>query len=119
MITTTASLPFPARNGRQPGFDDAIQNRLREEEQQRREAAFLDHQGDCFALYQLHRGPELRDLRDISLERLRRRARSPRKGNYDLVYTAPLTGQGDTFSSSISFGIASKRTTRRTTTAPA
>ena len=28
-----------------PDFDDAIQNRLREEEQQRREAAFLDHQG--------------------------------------------------------------------------
>ena len=79
-----------------PDFDDAIQNRLREEEQQRREAAFLDHQGDCFALYQLHRGPELRDLRDISLERLRAEGASPRKGNYDLVYTAPLTGQGDT-----------------------
>ena len=68
-----------------PDFDDAIQNRLREEEQQRREAAFLDHQGDCFALYQLHRGPELRDLRDISLERLRAEGASPRKGNYDLV----------------------------------
>ena len=74
-----------------PDFDDAI----REEEQQRREAAFLDHQGDCFALYQLHRGPELRDLRYISLERLRAEGASPRKGNYDLVYTAPLTGQGD------------------------
>ena len=65
--------------GGQPDFDDAIQNRLREEEQQRREAAFLDHQGDCFALYQLHRGPELRDLRDISLERLRAEGASPRK----------------------------------------
>ena len=79
-----------------PDFDDAIQDRLREEEQQKREAAFLDHQGDCFALYQLHRGPELRDLRYISLERLRAEGASPRKGNYDLVYTAPLTGQGDT-----------------------
>ena len=79
-----------------PDFDDAIQDRLREEEQQKREAAFLDHQGDCFALYQLHRGPEQRDLRDISLERLRAEGASPRKGNYDLVYTAPLTGQGDT-----------------------
>ena len=78
-----------------PDFDDAIQDRLREEEQQKREAAFLDHQGDCFALYQLHRGPELRDLRYISLERLRAEGASPRKGNYDLVYTAPLTGQGD------------------------
>lgn len=78
-----------------PDFDDAIQDRLREEEQQKRETAFLDHQGDCFALYQLHRGPELRDLRYISLERLRAEGASPRKGNYDLVYTAPLTGQGD------------------------
>ena len=78
-----------------PDFDDAIQGRLREEEQQKREAAFLDHQGDCFALYQLHRGPELRDIRYISLERLRAEGKSPRKGNYDLVYTAPLTGQGD------------------------
>lgn len=78
-----------------PDFDDAIRARLREEEQQKRENAFLDHQGDCFALYQLRRGPELRDLRYISLERLRAEGASPRKGNYDLVYTAPLTGQGD------------------------
>lgn len=79
-----------------PDFDDAIQDRLREEEQQKREAAFLDHQGDCFAIYQLRRGPDLRDLRYIPLERLRAEGESPRKGNYDLVYTAPLTGQGDT-----------------------
>lgn len=79
-----------------PDFDDAIQARLREEEQQKREAAFLDHQGNCFALYQLHRGPDLRDIRYIPLERLRAEGESPRKGNYDLVYTAPLTGQGDT-----------------------
>ena len=75
-----------------PDFDDAIQARLREEEQQKREAAFLDHQGNCFALYQLHRGPDLRDIRYIPLERLRAEGESPRKGNYDLVYTAPLTG---------------------------
>lgn len=79
-----------------PDFDGAIQARLREEEQQKREAAFLYHQGDCFALYQLHRGPDLRDIRYIPLERLRAEGESPRKGNYDLVYTAPLTGQGDT-----------------------
>ena len=79
-----------------PDFDGAIQDRLREEEQQKREAAFLDHQGDCFALYQLHRGPNLRDIRYIPLEQLRAEGESPRKGNYDLVYTAPLTGQGDT-----------------------
>ena len=77
-------------------FDAAIQGRLREDEQEKREAAFLDHQGDCFAIYQLHRGPELRDLRYIPLERLRAEGESPRKGNYDLVYTAPLTGRGDT-----------------------
>ena len=53
-----------------PDFDGAIQDRLREEEQQKREAAFLDHQGDCFALYQLHRGPNLRDIRYIPLEQL-------------------------------------------------
>ena len=79
-----------------PDFDDAIQARLREEEQEKREAAFLDHQGDCFAIYQLRRGPELRDLRYIPLERLRAEGESPRKGNYDLVYAAPLTDQGDT-----------------------
>ena len=79
-----------------PDFVDAIQARLREEEQEKREAAFLDHQGDCFAIYQLRRGPELRDLRYIPLERLRAEGESPRKGNYDLVYTAPLTSQGDT-----------------------
>ena len=77
-------------------FDDAIQARLGEAEQEKREAAFLDHQGDCFAIYQLHRGPDLRDIRYIPLERLRAEGQSPRKGNYDLVYTAPLTGQGDT-----------------------
>ena len=79
-----------------PDFDAAIQSRLREDEQEKREAAFLDHQGDCFAIYQLHRGPELRDVRYIPLEQLRAEGESPRKGNYDLVYTAPLTAQGDT-----------------------
>ena len=77
-----------------PDFDDAIQSRLREEEQQKRETAFLDHRGDCFAIYQLHRGADLRDIRYIPLEQLRAQGESPRKGNYDLVYTAPLTTQG-------------------------
>ena len=78
-----------------PDFNAAIQGRLRDEEQEKREAAFLDHQWDCFAIYQLHRGPELRGIRYIPLEQLRAEGESPRKGNYDLVYTAPLTGQGD------------------------
>ncbi|MBM6723653.1 DUF4316 domain-containing protein [Pseudoflavonifractor phocaeensis] len=79
-----------------PDFDAAIQARLGEEKQEKREAAFLEHQGDCFAIYQLHRGPELRDVRYIPLEQLRAEGESPRKGNYDLVYTAPLAAQGDT-----------------------
>ena len=96
LTTTTASLPFPREEWEaSPDFDDAIQDRLREEEQQKRETAFLDHQGDCFALYQSFTvgrscGPALYLSGAPSGG-----GRVPPEGNYDLVYTAPLTGQDD------------------------
>ncbi len=74
-------------------FSERIRDRF--DRQEEREAAFLAHEGDCFALYQLRHGEEQRYLRYEPLERLRAAGESPMKGNYDLVYTAPLTQADD------------------------
>ena len=75
-------------------FSERIRDRF--DRQEEREAAFLAHEGDCFALYQLRHDEEQRYLRYEPLERLRAQGENPMKGNYDLVYTAPLTQPGDT-----------------------
>ena len=48
-----------------------------------------------FSIYQLQRGPEMRDLRFEPLDRLEAAGHSVDRRNYDLIYSAPLT-PGDT-----------------------
>ena len=62
----------------------------RMQHQEERERAFLDHSADCFAIYQVKDDDALRDIRFESLDWLRSKGRTVERGNYDLVYTAPL-----------------------------
>ena len=64
-------------------FKDAVADRMNH--QQERETAFLEHQGDSFAIYQLKGGEETRDLRYEPLP-----AQGVDKKFYELAYTAPL-----------------------------
>ncbi len=75
-------------------FAAALENRMKHQEQ--REAAFLKTSQDAFALYQLKDGDELRDIRYEPISWLESRGIPVNRSNYDLVYTAPLTGQGST-----------------------
>lgn len=75
-------------------FDKAIKDRLNHQEQ--REAAFLNTSQDTFAIYQLKSGDELRDIRFEPLSWLESKGIAVDHGNYDLAYTAPLTGKGNT-----------------------
>lgn len=89
-----------------PDFDDAIQNRLREEEQQRREAAFLpgDHRV-ARPLSSASPWAGAEDLRDISGAPFGRRGVP---GRATMIWsTAPLTS--DTLQQPDQLGIASKR----------
>lgn len=71
-----------------PDFDKTIQDRLNHQEE--REAAFLSHDGDCFAIYQVKDTEGLRDIRFEGLEWLTSIDRTVERENYDLIYTAPL-----------------------------
>ena len=71
-----------------PAFDAQVKDRM--EHQQEREQAFLDHKGDCFAIYQVKHTDELRDIRYEGQEWLKSIGRTVQRDNYDLVYTAPL-----------------------------
>lgn len=71
-----------------PDFDKAIQDRLNHQEE--REAAFLSHDGDCFAIYQVKNTDELRDIRFEGMDWLKSIDRTVERENYDLIYTAPL-----------------------------
>ena len=73
-----------------PDFRQAVADRMNRQEE--RERAFLDHSGDCFAIYQLRHDETTRYLIYEPLERIRRAGESPRKGNYELAYTGELTG---------------------------
>ncbi len=55
-----------------------------------REQAFLSHEGDCFAIYQVKHTDELRDIRYEGLDWLKSIGRKVERENYDLIYTAPL-----------------------------
>ena len=72
-----------------PGFHEQIADRLNHQEE--REAAFLSHEGDCFAIYQIKDDDALRDIRFEGTEWLQSIGRTVERGNYDLVYTAPLS----------------------------
>ena len=71
-----------------PEFRRAVLDRMQHQEE--RERAFLDHSADCFAIYQVKDDDALRDIRFESLDWLRSKGRTVERGNYDLVYTAPL-----------------------------
>ena len=71
-----------------PSFDAQVKKRM--DHQQEREQAFLDHKGDCFAIYQVKHTDELRDIRYEGLEWIKSIGQTVQRDNYDLVYTAPL-----------------------------
>ena len=71
-----------------PEFDKLVKDRM--DHQEEREQAFLSHQGDCFAIYQVKHTDELRDIRYEGLEWIKSIGRTVQRDNYDLVYTAPL-----------------------------
>ncbi|MCI1956332.1 MAG: YodL domain-containing protein [Oscillospiraceae bacterium] len=75
-------------------FAAALEDRMKHQEQ--REAAFLKTSQDAFAIYQVKDGDKLRDIRFEPMSELESRGISVDHGNYDLAYTAPLTGQGST-----------------------
>ena len=54
--------------------------------QEEREKAFLNHGGDCFAIYQLRDGDETRDLRYMPLP-----GQGVDRAFYELAYTGELT----------------------------
>lgn len=70
-------------------FDSMVQDRLQHQEE--REAAFLSHDGDCFAIYQVKDNGDTHGLRFSSLEQLQASGQTVKRENYDLVYTAPLS----------------------------
>lgn len=76
------------------GFYDAIEDRKNHQEE--REAAFLTHQEDCFAIYQVKDLDALRFVRFTSLAQLREEGKEVLKENYDLVYTSQLFGTRST-----------------------
>lgn len=75
-------------------FKQAVASRM--ERQGDREQAFLNHNGDCFAIYQLRRDESTRDLRYESLENIHKAGLSPLKSNYELAYTGSLPAGQDT-----------------------
>ena len=72
-----------------PDFQQAVADRMQHQED--REQAFLDHGGDCFAIYQVKDDPALRDIRFESMDWLKSKGKTVDRSNYDLVYTAPLS----------------------------
>ena len=68
-------------------FRDAVAGRMDRQEQ--REAAFLDHAADCFAIYQIKLDDDER-RHGLRYERFERLKEPPKKSDYELAYTAPL-----------------------------
>ena len=73
---------------RSQDFQQAVADRMQHQED--REKAFLNHSGDCFAIYQVKDDDSLRDIRFESMDWLKSEGQTVERGNYDLVYTAPL-----------------------------
>lgn len=72
-----------------PQFHEKVLER--QEHQQEREQAFLDHKGDCFAIYQVCRD-DPQNVRFMNLDWLQSHDISVDRSKYDLIYTAPLDG---------------------------
>ncbi len=76
-----------------PDFHQAIVDRLNHQED--RERAFLDHGGDCFAIYQVKDGEGQRDFRFMNMDWLASQGLAVDRANYDLAYTGEIAfGQG-------------------------
>ena len=78
-------------------FEAQVKDRM--DHQPEREAAFLAHPGDSFAIYQLKDDDSLRDHFYTPLEDLQKAGLSVDRANYDLVYTGELPRVGTIFSS--------------------
>lgn len=71
-------------------FEKAVNDRLNH--QQEREAAFLNHAGDSFAIYQLKLDDSsLTDIRYMPMDYLEGKGMEPHRDNYELVYTGELS----------------------------
>ena len=70
-----------------PDFHQAVTDRMNRQEE--RERAFLDHGGDCFAIYQVSR-EDPQNVRFMNMDWLKSKGLSPDRASYDLIYTAPL-----------------------------
>ena len=67
----------------------------RQQHQEEREAAFLTHTGDCFALYQVCR-EDPNNVRFMNMDWMQSHGLAIERGNYDLIYTGQLTEKGTT-----------------------
>lgn len=76
-----------------PLFHEKIMER--HDHQEEREAAFLAHEGDCFAIYQVGQNDPQR-LRFMNMDWLQSQGLTAERPNYDLVYTGGLTTDGST-----------------------
>ncbi len=74
-----------------PQFHEKVMER--QEHQQEREQAFLSHEGDCFAIYQVTRD-DPQNVRFMNLDWLQSHDISIDRSNYDLIYTASLSESG-------------------------
>ena len=76
-----------------PQFHEKVMER--QEHQQEREQAFLAHEGNCFAIYQVSRD-DPQNVRFMNLDWLQSHNLAVYRSNYDLIYTASLNGSGST-----------------------
>ncbi len=74
-------------------FRIEVENRM--SRQQERETAFLDHSGDCFAIYQMKLGDEdLAALRYMPMDYFQKKGVQPSREQYELAYTGKLPEGG-------------------------
>ena len=76
-----------------PAFHEKVLER--QDRQLEREQAFLSHEGNCFAIYQVSRD-DPQNVRFMNLDWLQSHNLAVERNNYDLIYTAPLNGSGST-----------------------
>ena len=74
-----------------PEFHEKVLER--QDRQLEREQAFLSHEGNCFAIYQVSQD-DPQNARFMNLDWLQSHNLSVERSNYDLIYTAPLDGSG-------------------------
>ena len=74
-----------------PDFHEKVLER--QDRQLEREQAFLSHEGNCFAIYQVNRD-DPQNVRFMNLDWLQSHNLAVDRNNYDLIYTAPLNGSG-------------------------